>query len=432
MGSDPVIGELRIWRRRSRPTPLRTRRVAFRPRPAAAGAGSFPGFAPAAEEDRGRSRLLSGALAFLLHGGLLGGFLLWAWLNPTVVEEVIPVQLIKEQPPKPKPKPPPIARAEPRPAPKAAPPTPAPKPTPAPAPAPKPEVVAPAPVPKPDPAPAPKALAERRSPRFNPQAQALKPQVVNPSVVAKAAPVVNAPKLDMKSVGANVTARKIAHPTSVASVSPVPSIAPAQPSKIDLGAAAQPALRGPIDRPAPAGPSAGPRQVVRSGNTVGTGTAVGDPDGSSVREGILSNRDVQGSPTGQPIASINTRVGDGLMRGDGGTGAGQAGGGGGGGADCFTRPEVRAYQQTVESRMRSRWNLPSGIASNQTVKLRFKLDAAGSVLSAQIVSSSDPRLGQSALDALRSASPFPPMSDRVRCMAGSAYVGTFRNASDVN
>ena len=36
-------------------------------------------------------------------------------------------------------------------------------------------------------------------------------------------------------------------------------------------------------------------------------------------------------------------------------------------------------------------------------------------------------LGASAVDALRSASPFPPMPDDVRCMAGLPIVGTFRN-----
>lgn len=421
-------GELQVRRRRPRPTPMSTRRLAFD-----AGHGpapdAFPGFTRSDEGPDRRSRLVSGGLALLIHGTAFLAIVAWAWMNPAVVEEVIPVQLLKEEPPKPKPKPPPVVKAEPKPAPPVAKAEPRPAP-----PAPKPEPRAeptPAPVPKPDPAPAPKALAERRSPRFDPQAQAVQPQVVNPSVVAKAAPVVNAPKLDMKSVGTAVAPREIAHPTSVASVSPLPSIAPAQPTKIDLGGAAAPALRGPIDKPAPAGPSAGPRQVVTSGDTVGTGSSLGDPGASSVREGILSNRDVQGSPTGQPIASINTRVGDGLMRGDGGTGAGQAGGGGGG-PDCFQRSEVQAYQEQIRTRMLSRWALPAGVESNQTVKLRFKLDAAGSVLSAQIVSSGDPRLGQSALDALRSASPFPPMSDRVRCLAGTEYVGTFRNAATTN
>jgi TonB family protein len=77
--------------------------------------------------------------------------------------------------------------------------------------------------------------------------------------------------------------------------------------------------------------------------------------------------------------------------------------------------------------MLARWTLPDGIAGDQTVRIRFKLDAAGSVVAADVLGGGDPRLNASAVDALRSASPFPPMSDRVRCMAGQALVGSYKN-----
>ncbi len=404
-------GELRVRRRRSRPTPLSTRRLAFGPGATALPAGSFPGFANLEDGDR-RSRWVSGGLAAFVHGGLVAGLLLYAWLNPPVIEEIIPVELLKEEAPKPKP-PPPVAKLEPKPAP---------------SPSPAPPKETPAPVPKENPAPAPKALAERRTPTFAPQAQALPPQVVNPSVIAKAAPAIDAKKLE--GAGVAVAPREIAHPTSVASVSPLPSIAPAQASKIDLGGASAPALRGPIEAAAPVGQSAGPRQVVTSGGTVGTGSEVANLGGSSVREGIVTGRDVVGSPTGAPLASLDTRVGTGNLRGDGGTGSGQ--GGGGGGAGCLETADARAYQEDVRTRMLSRWTLPDGVESNQTVRIRFKLDAAGSVLSAEVLGGGDARLNASALDALRSASPFPPMADRVRCMAGEALVGSFRNARVAN
>ena len=406
-------GQIEVRRRRVRPTPLRTRRLAFGGAAPPLPAGAFPGFAEVSDDDR-RSRWLSGSLAAFLHGGALAGLLLYAWLNPPVIEEVIPIQLLEEQRPKPPP-PPPVAKAEP-------------KPAPAPSPSPAPPKETPAPVPKENPAPAPKALAERRTATFAPQAQAIAPQVVNPSVVATAAPAIDAKKLE--GVGAAVAPREIAHPASVASVSPLPSIAPAQASKIDLGGAAAPALRGPIDAAAPVGQSVGPRQVVTSGGTVGTGTQVTNLGGSSVREGIVTGRDVVGSPDGPRLASINTRVGTGNMQGDGGTGAGQ--GGGGGGAGCTETPEAEAYKEQVRVRMLSRWTLPDGVESNQAVRIRFKLDAAGSVLSAEVVGSGDPRLNQSAVDALRSASPFPPMSDRVRCMAGQSLTGTFKNPRVAN
>ncbi|MCC6642278.1 MAG: TonB family protein [Deltaproteobacteria bacterium] len=406
-------GQLEVRRRRPRATPLSTRRLGPDSAVPALPAGPFPGFADA-EDDEQRRRWISGSVATLLHGGIVAGLLLYAWLNPPVIEEIIPVELLKEEAPKPKPPPPaPVAKVEPRPAP---------------APAPTPPRETPAPVPKENPAPAPKALAERRTASFAPQAQAIAPQVVNPSVVATAAPAIDAKKLE--GVGPAVAPREIAHPTSVATVSALPSIAPAQASKIDLGGVTAPALRGPIDAAAPVGQSVGPRQVVTSGGTVGTGTQATNLGGSSVREGIVTGRDVVGSPDGPRLASIDTRVGTGNMQGDGGTGAGQAGGGAGPG--CTESPEAEAYKEQVRVRMLSRWTLPDDVESNQAVRLRFKLDAAGSVLSAEVVGGGDPRLNQSAVDALRSASPFPPMNDRVRCMAGQSLTGIFKNPRVAN
>ena len=69
----------------------------------------------------------------------------------------------------------------------------------------------PVPVPEPalEPAPAPKALAERRSMDFAPQAQAVAPQIVNPTVVAQASPQLNAQKLEMNQVAAVVVGRHV-------------------------------------------------------------------------------------------------------------------------------------------------------------------------------------------------------------------------------
>jgi hypothetical protein len=141
--------------------------------------------------------------------------------------------------------------------------------------------------------------------------------------------------------------------------------------------------------------------------------------GSSVREGIASNRDVLGSPDGAPLANVATRVGEGFMRGDGGTGTG------GGVEDCLSRAEVQQYQEHVRQRMYARWVVPGDVAVNQKVQLRFALDASGSVMQAELVSANDAGLGQSAVDALRSAAPFTAMPERVRCLARRKLIGTF-------
>jgi len=390
------------WRIRRRPegrTPMRRRTLG---RAAAVPSLAFPGFLP--PPSPGRMRWWSGSLAALLHALLAAALVLLAVTHPIVKPEIVPVKLLREEP-KPEPKRPrprgPEAEA---PVPKAAPPH--------------------------EPAPAPKVLAERRSPTFAPQAQAIAPQIVNPSVVAKAAPSVEARKLEMSQVGQVVAPKEIGRAAVVAErVSPLSSVAAAQVSKVDVGSAAAPALRGPIENQAPAGPSVGPRQVATTGTSTGTGTVANAGNGASVREGIASSRDVLGSPKGAPLASVNTRVGEGFLRGEGGTGEGGGGGGGGGGdGDCLTRPEVRSYTQQIKDRMYARWVLPSGAAADASVQLQFRLDRAGAVRSVEVLAASDSALGKSAVEALRSAAPFPPMPERALCMARIGYfVGTFRN-----
>jgi TonB family protein len=321
-----------------------------------------------------------------LHAAVISFFLLLAWLNPVVKEAPIPVKLVKEEEPAP---PPPL------------------------------------PKPKEEAAPAPRAIAERRSLDFAPQAQAIRPQVVNPTVIAQATPVVSAQKVDLSAVASVVAPKEISHATVVAEhVSAVSTVASAQVAKVDLGSAAAPALRGPTDASQPVGPSAGPHQIVDAGSTIGTGpaSATGLPGASSVREGIASNRDVLGSPTGPRVASVNTRVGEGLLHGDGGNGTG-----GGGEGDCITRPEVVAFLEQIKTRMYARWILPPDVPPSQKVELQFRIDPAGSVSNVRPVGSSDPQLAASAVEALRAAAPFPPMSDRVRCMAKQQLTATFRN-----
>ena len=383
------------YRTQKRKTPMQSRLVGAAFGRAAGGGAvvreAFPGLGIEATTSRAEA-VKSGTVSAALHAALFLLLLWLAWLTPAIREEILPVQLIKEAPP-------PVAKRE----------------------EPKPE-----PVPEPvveEPAPAPKALAERRSMDFAPQAQAMAPQIVNPTVVAQASPQVNAQKIEMNQVAAVVAPQNITQATVMAErVTAVNSVAVAQTAKVDMGTAAAPALRGPANAALPAGPSVGPRQIVEHGSTMGTGTAVDMGSGSSVREGIASNRDVLGSPDGAPLANVATRVGDGFMRGDGGNGTGA---GGGDISDCLSRPEVVQYQEQVRQRMYARWVVPGDVPVNQKVQLRFALDASGSVMKTELVASSDEGLGQTAVDALRSAAPFASMPERVRCLARRTLIGTF-------
>jgi hypothetical protein len=356
---------------------MRTRR--FGPALEAGPAGAappeeFPGLA--SPESHKRSNTTAGLLSLFVHLGIFGLLLLFAWLAPPeIIEEFLPVELVNE------------------------------------------------PVPDSEPAPAPRAIAETRG-AFAPAAQAVPAQIITPSVIARAAPVAPAETLDMAAVSNVAAPRDVTRANVEAQhVSAVRSVAAASTSPIAVAPVA-PALRGPIGVKAPVGPSVGPRQVVKRGDTVGLAAPGALGTGSSVREGIASDRDVAGSPTGPRLASVNTRVGTGMM--GGGTG-GQGTGLGVTFEECSNRPEVVAYMDQIRERVLSRWVIPPGVAANQEVTLRFKLDAAGSATRVNLVSAQDPKRGQSAVEALRSASPFPAMSDRVRCLAHDRINATFRN-----
>jgi TonB family protein len=307
---------------------------------------------------------------------------LLASLAPVIQEELVPVRLLREQPPTPE-----------------------------------------------TPAPAPRALAERRLPNFAPQVQSVTPQVVNPRVVAEAAPAVRADSLALEAVSAVKAPAQIERRSlAVEHVARVNSIATARAAAVDVPQVVGPAVRGPVKLDAPAGPSVGPRQVAAtsSGRTLGTASFEIGGAGSSVREGVASSRDVIGSQGGAPLARVDTAVGEGFLRGSGGSGTGLAPASTG--AECTQRPEVQAYLLQVEERTKARWRTPPGVPDSE-VTLRFQLDVAGSAQHVELVHAASNALGASAVDAMRAASPFPPIPDSARCLADRNITGKFLTIS---
>ena len=360
-----------VKRRPQRPSAMRRHRFVEARVAGGHSAVAFPG-SPMPEPEGGRERLLSSGVSLLLHGGFVLLLLLLAQLAPEELKE----QLIE------------VTRVnEPN-----------------------------------EPAPRPRAIAES-SGRFAPAPMALAPQIVNPTVIQQRAPDLQ--QLRMADLQPVQAPRDVAMPTvpEVAQVrdfqSPIVANT-AAPRILDSGT---PKLSGPVDFRAPAGTLAGPRQVVTGGGTVG----VADPSalgaGSSVREGIASDRDVHGAKTGER-ASVNVAVGPGGGRGTGGEGLGA---GGVSDADCLTRPEVQAYLARLKERVISRWRAtPSNLANGIfKVSLRFRLDPSGSASQIEFLSADSPAVGQSAADAMRAASPFDQMPDRARCIASQSWTAAF-------
>ncbi len=329
------------------------------------------------DPDAGKSKLATGGVSAAIHLGAIGLLFLFASLNPEVVDKIISVRLLHEEAPKP-------------------------------------------------PAPARRALAERRKLDFAPAMQTVQPQIVNKRVIANAAPAIDAKMLQMDSLNAASAPTQVKRSAiDVDRISAIGAVGGFQASKVEVNPAAGPAVRGPIEAVGPVGPSVGPRKVAGTdGNSFGTGSLAIN-QGSSVRDGVLTSRDVVGSPAGAVLISVDTAVGEGNLSGPGGTGTGLSPDGAA--TDCLQRAEVQAYMQDLHQRIVSRWNLPYGV-NDARVILRFAIDVAGSTSSIQLVRG-DNAIGASAIDAMRASSPFPPMPDRVRCLANKNIKATFSSSS---
>jgi TonB family protein len=81
----------------------------------------------------------------------------------------------------------------------------------------------------------------------------------------------------------------------------------------------------------------------------------------------------------------------------------------------------------VKQRTYQRWVLPPGVDAGRKVTLRFHIDIAGSASKVAAMKADDNALAASAVDALRAASPFPPMPEEARCLATRVLIGTFSN-----
>ncbi|MEN8161716.1 MAG: hypothetical protein ABFS41_16725 [Myxococcota bacterium] len=363
-----------VKRRPRRDSPLRRHRFVETAVAAQHSALPFPG-SMMPEPEGGRERVVSGSVSFLLHAGLVLALFLVAQLAPDeLVEQIIEVQRLDEPSEE-------------------------------------------------EPAPRPRAIAESRA-RFDPAPMALAPQIFNPTVIQKRVPNVQAQQVQVAQIApvqAPVDiARPVAPQVDIARNFQAPVAASAAPVQIDTAA---PSLGGPVEFQAPVGTLAGPRQVVTGGNTVGIGAPTALGTGSSVREGIASDRDVLGGKTGER-ASVNVAVGPGGGRGTGGTGTGP---GGVSFDECMKRPEVQTYLARLKERVMSRWRsaptaLPNGVFK---ATLGFRLDPSGSASQVDLVSSENAGVGRSAADAMRAASPFDLMGPKVRCLAGNRFNATF-------
>jgi len=141
--------------------------------------------------------------------------------------------------------------------------------------------------------------------------------------------------------------------------------------------------------------------------------------------------DYQGSTAAPSAAATTTAVGPRVSTRVGGgyaTGARPATGDGGTPANavpCQRSAYVGRYTNEIGQRVERLWVVPAGTGAGEQVVLEFNLDRSGAATDIEWIDASNTALGRSAVEALRQASPFPPMDENVRCMSELRWKSTF-------
>jgi len=81
-------------------------------------------------------------------------------------------------------------------------------------------------------------------------------------------------------------------------------------------------------------------------------------------------------------------------------------------------PDFAPYLEKIKRRVESAWDYPEGIPGKHQVSLVFVLDLGGKLVRVEVLDSKNAEIDRSALMAMRAASPFPPIPESLKDLAG--------------
>jgi hypothetical protein len=328
------------------------------------------------EPELSRSAVVSGSLSLGAHLLIVAFLALAAWLAPDMVDEIIPVQIIREAP---------------------EPPPPAPR-----------RVVVPR-----------RAVARTRVPTTVPRPT----PVARPAVQPVAARAVQQANIRPTAAPTQIAQRQV----TAQRVTAQRTLASSHASAIKVAQVPVAAV-GATDLTAPAVDLSGPRAIAPAAAVdVTAPQAFGEYDETANVE-YSDAATVTASAVDVPAAGSGFTLDAELV--EGARTFGTPGGAGEGvtGTPCTKRGAVQQYYRELQDRTLGAWRnfeLPDDIAANSKVVLKFAIDESGTASSVSVVDAPSKRLGESCKQALIAASPFPSMSQEVRCLAGRKLNATF-------
>jgi TonB family protein len=147
------------------------------------------------------------------------------------------------------------------------------------------------------------------------------------------------------------------------------------------------------------------------------GTGEG-PGIKALKEGAQIPGALKGTGTGLGPYGVPGGSASGTGSTGGGTGSG-SGGGSATGLRGLSSADYNQYLSQLKKRVESVWKYPDGVNGVQKVAILFTLDRAGRLVRSEVLDSTDARLNASAVEAMKRASPFPPIPETLKDLANT-------------
>jgi TonB family protein len=164
-------------------------------------------------------------------------------------------------------------------------------------------------------------------------------------------------------------------------------------------------------------PGSGASDVEMNRRSLAALKGTGDGPGiKALKEGPQIPGALKGSGTGVGPYGVPGGSPSGTGLAGGGTGAG-TGGGSATGLKGIPAADFSNYFNQLKKRVESVWKFPDAVSGVQKVAVVFTLDRSGRLLKAEVVDSSDSRLNAGAVEAMKKASPFPPIPESLKEIA---------------
>lgn len=145
----------------------------------------------------------------------------------------------------------------------------------------------------------------------------------------------------------------------------------------------------------------------------------GTGDGPGIKA-LKEGAQIPGALTGSGTSAAPYGVPGGTKGGTGVAGGGTGTGTGGGsmtGLKGVPAADFNNYFNQLKRRVEAVWKFPDGVSGLQKVGVVFTLDRSGRLIKADVLESSDARLNAGAMEAMKKASPFPPIPDSLKDLA---------------